>query len=139
MKSIMLTALLVGSTTVARAAEPPAAASAKTSEQARPGVKKELKLGKTFAIELPCNPTTGYEWELKSIDREIAVPTGPVEFKRRAAKRGMLGVGGTCVLGIKGVKPGTTTAVLVYRRSWEKDEPAETFTAEITVLPQKKP
>ena len=98
----------------------------------------EAAVGETFQIKLKCNPTTGYEWELKSIDRKIAAPTGPVEFLQSPAQPGMVGVGGNCVLGIKGVKPGKTKAVLVYRRSWEKVKPVETFTAEIKILPKKK-
>ena len=100
--------------------------------------KVEIAVGETFEIKLPCNPTTGYNWELKSINRKVAVPTGPVEFQQSPAKPGMVGVGGDCVLEIKGVKPGKTKAVLVYRRSWEKGQPAETFTAEIKILPKKK-
>ena len=101
--------------------------------------KVEIVVGKIHQIKLKCNPTTGFNWELKSIDREVAAPTGDMEFKRRRAPRGMVGVGGECVLGIRGVKAGETKAVLVYRRSWEKVEPAETYTAEIRVLPKKKP
>ena len=50
----------------------------------------------------------------------------------------MVGVPGMCTLEVVGVKPGKTKAVLVYRRSWEKDvAPARTFTAEITVVKKK--
>jgi len=98
----------------------------------------EIAVGEIYQIKLKCNPTTGYNWELKSINRKIAIPTGPVEFQQGEAKPGMVGVGGSCVLGVKGVKPGKTKAVLVYRRSWEKGEPAETFTAELRVV-RKKP
>jgi inhibitor of cysteine peptidase len=99
---------------------------------------REVAVGEVVSIELACNPTTGYNWELKSIDKKIAEPIGPVEFKEAPAKPGMMGVGGKCVLGIKGVKKGKTKAVMVYRRSWEKGEPAETFTAEIKVVAKKK-
>jgi predicted secreted protein len=86
---------------------------------------------------LPCNPTTGFAWELKSLDRKIAAPVGAIEFSAHPAKPGLIGAGGTCVLTLKGVKPGKTKAVLVYRRSWEKAAPAKTFTARITVVPAK--
>ncbi|MDD5627810.1 MAG: protease inhibitor I42 family protein [Elusimicrobia bacterium] len=99
----------------------------------------EIAAGETFEIKLPCNPTTGYNWELQSINRKIAAPTGPVEFRQSPAQPGMVGVGGTCVLAVKGVKPGKTKAVLVYRRPWEKKEkPAQIFKAEIKVLPKKQ-
>jgi len=100
-------------------------------------MKTKITIGEIFQVRLPCNPTTGYMWELKSLDRDIAVPTGDIEFQQSPAKPGMVGVGGNCVLGIKGVKPGKTTAVLVYRRSWEKDPPLKVYKAAIKVLPKK--
>jgi inhibitor of cysteine peptidase len=104
---------------------------------AAPAGKARIGVGETYWIKLPCNPTTGYDWELKSIDRKVAAPTGPVDFQRDEAVRGMVGVGGTCVLGVKGVKPGKTKVVLVYRRPWEKGKPSRTYKAELTVLPKK--
>jgi len=100
-------------------------------------VKREIAVGEIASIALPCNPTTGYEWELKRIDRKIAVPSGPLEFRSAKAEPGMAGVGGTCVLPVKGVKPGKTQAILVYRRPWEKGAPAKTFKVHIKVLPEK--
>lgn len=101
-------------------------------------VKGEVVVGGIFSIKLPCNPSTGFEWEVKSIDSGVAVSTGTVEFQRGPAKRGKVGVGGNCILLIKGVKPGKTTAVLVYRRPWEEREPSQTATFEIEVLPLPK-
>jgi len=100
-------------------------------------MKTKIAVGETFHIQLPCNPTTGYMWELKSLDRNIATPTGDIEFQQSPAKPGMVGVGGACVLGIEGVKPGKTTAVLLYRRSWEKLPPLKVYKANIKVLPKK--
>jgi inhibitor of cysteine peptidase len=130
MKSVILAGILLAAVAAARAAD-------KVEAAAAPG-KIEIVVGETFQIKLKCNPTTGYDWELKSIDREIAVPTGEVEFQQSPAKPGMVGVGGSCVLEIKGVKPGKTKAVLVYRRSWEKVKPIETFKTTITVVPKKQ-
>jgi predicted secreted protein len=101
--------------------------------------KVEVAVGETVPIELACNPTTGYAWEVKSLDRRVAVPAGPAKFREDPEARGMAGAGGSCVIGIKGVKPGKTRAVLVYRRPWEKGGPAKTAAAEITVLPKKIP
>jgi predicted secreted protein len=112
-------------------------ASAKDADSAP--LKGDIAVGEIFSIKLPCIPTTGYSWEVKSIDRKIAVPTGPAEFRKNPSAPGKVGVGGRCVVGIKGVKPGKTTVILVYRRSWEKVEPAKTAAAEITVLPKKTP
>lgn len=101
-------------------------------------VKARIAVGESYVIKLDCNPTTGYNWELKSINRKIAAPKGDVAFQRNEAPPGMVGVPGVCTLEVAGVKPGKTKAVLVYRRPWEKDvAPARTFTAEITVVKKK--
>jgi len=112
------------------------AAVSMVGETTKPG-QNRIAVGETFVIRLAGNPTTGYQWVLKSIDRKIAEPTGPLEYKQDEAKPGMVGVGGAYSLTIRGVKPGKTTAVLEYRRSWEKGAPAKTFKAQITVVPKK--
>ena len=96
--------------------------------------KVRLSVGQIFHIRLPGNPTTGYEWELKSIDRTIAEPTGTIRYRQNPAPAGMVGVGGSFSLAIRGVKAGKTKVVLVYRRSWEKVAPLKTYTVELEVL-----
>jgi inhibitor of cysteine peptidase len=123
MKAIVLGTLVLGLAVAARADAD--------------SIKREIAVGEIVPITLPCNPTTGYEWELKAIDRKVAVPSGPIEYRQAPAGPGMAGVGGTCVLPVKGVKPGKTEAVLVYRRPWEKGAPAKTFKVHIKVLPEK--
>jgi inhibitor of cysteine peptidase len=148
MKGIMLAqlaAILTCAAWTAQAQSPaPVNQADQPRQEAKPVVseadsqKGEIAVGEVFSIKLPCNPTTGFKWEVKSINRKVAAPTGPAEFQESPAASGAVGAGGTCVLRIKGVKPGTTKAILVYRRSWEKGEPAKTSTAEIKVLPKKK-
>ena len=150
MKSVIRVGLFLVSAAIAWAGESQGAAAAqeprgKQTEQAVNNVdavaglsQAEIVVGERFEIKLPCNPTTGYGWELKSIDREIAAPTGAIVLQPTPAKPGLVGVGGTCVLGIQGMKPGQTTAILVYRRSWEKKRPAKTFKTVITVVPKKQ-
>ncbi|NNN05702.1 MAG: protease inhibitor I42 family protein, partial [Elusimicrobia bacterium] len=89
-------------------------------------------VGEIFRVRLPCRPATGYEWRLKSVNRRIAAPAGPEKFQKDDS--GLIGAGGVCVVPIKGVKPGRTKAVFVYRRSWEKVAPAKTFTVRIKVV-----
>jgi len=142
MKRILLASLAAACAAAAWAGAAPDAAptaEAKPAAAAADSAKAEIAVGEIFSLSLPCNPTTGFNWELKSIDRKIAVPDGPIDFQKSPASPGLIGAGGTCVLPIKGVKPGRTKAVLVYRRSWEKGAPAKTFTARIKVLPKKTP
>ena len=94
-----------------------------------------VRAGKIAAIRLYGNPTTGFQWELKSIDREIAEPVGEIAYSPNTTKPGLVGVGGLFSLKVRGVKPGETEAVLVYRRSWEKVEPIQTYKAKIKVRP----
>ncbi|NNN05570.1 MAG: protease inhibitor I42 family protein, partial [Elusimicrobia bacterium] len=89
-------------------------------------------VGEIFRVRLPCRPATGYEWRLKSVNRRIAAPAGPEIFQKDDS--GLIGAGGVCVVSIKGVKPGRTKAVFVYRRSGEKGPPAKTFTLRLTVV-----
>jgi inhibitor of cysteine peptidase len=149
MKGIILAALGLGLAIAARTGRAqstapaaqfdPAKPTAKTAEPVAVSQKGEIAVGEIFTITLPCNPTTGFGWELKSINRRVAVATGPAEYQKGAAAPGMLGAGGACIVRVKGVKPGKTKAILVYRRSWEKVEPAKTVAAEITVVPAKTP
>jgi inhibitor of cysteine peptidase len=146
MKGIMLAPLAVALTFAARVAAAQSTAPVSQRDQSRQEAKPaapaaesqkgEIAVGDVFSVKLPCNPTTGFNWEVKSINRGIAVSTGTAEFEESPGAPGRMGAGGTCVLRIKGVKPGKTKAVFVYRRPWEKVAPAKTFTDEITVLPK---
>jgi predicted secreted protein len=105
---------------------------------AMPGPSKAtIGVGEMFELVLPCAPSTGYGWEVLSVAREIAAPTGPVQYRQDPTNKGLQGAGGVCSVWFQGLKPGRTTAVLGYRRSWEKKAPAKTFKTAITVLPAK--
>ena len=52
----------------------------KAQASAPEAAKGEVFVGEIFPIKLPCNPTTGFEWEVKSIDISVAVSTGTAEF-----------------------------------------------------------
>ena len=139
MKNIILPFLLLISTSSTEASDAPRLSTTTTSIQARAeiesasdSIKADIFVGEIFHVQLPCSPATGYEWRLKRVDRRIAAPAGPIKFQK--ADSGLIGGGGDCVLPIKGVKPGRTKAVLVYRRSWEKGAPAKIYTVRITVV-----
>ena len=100
-----------------------------------PPRKIVLHVGDVSVIRVAGNPTTGFQWELKSMDRTIAEPVEPMAYRQDSAKAGMVGVGGTFSLSVRGVKPGKTEAVLVYRRSWEKADPLKAYKVKIVVRP----
>lgn len=67
---------------------------------------------KTITIKLKANATTGYKWNW------IASPNGIVKiegkYEQDEAKAGMVGVGGTQVYTVTGLKKGTTTIDFTY-------------------------
>lgn len=141
MKRIALASLILTLTSAALAAAAPSASTATVDAPAPPrdgtaaaaadSLKADIAVGEILSIKLPCSPTTGYEWRLASLDRKIASPGGPITFQE--GEPGLIGAGGVCLATIKGVKPGRTVAIFVYRRPWEKGAPAKTFKARITV------
>jgi inhibitor of cysteine peptidase len=74
------------------------------------------KRGERFAIELPCNATTGYRWEL-----EPAAPHVRLVTRDRSPAGGALGAGGTERFVFEAVEDGSTTIGAVYKRPWESE------------------
>lgn len=90
-----------------------------------------LEKGQTLVLKLNANPTTGYDWEITSLDSAILSQQGVVDYK---ADSMLTGSGGVDSWTFKAVESGSTHLVLVYHRSWEKDTPPlETFELNIVV------
>lgn len=75
---------------------------------------------KQFVLVLPANPTTGYQWTVKSYDKSYLL------FKNssyRAPVTSRVGAGGQMVFTFSRVNnlsfPKTTRVVFCYARSWE--------------------
>jgi uncharacterized lipoprotein YbaY len=92
-------------------------------------------VGDLVIIELDANYTTGYEWMARPLPKD-----GPLKLKSNeyetAAQRSseippMDGQGGVTTVTHQVVKTGKATIALEYRRDWEDDKPAETFTVTI--------
>ena len=86
----------------------------------------ELRTGEVVRIRLRSNPTTGFGWEFRTpeagavaLDKNVFVPP--------ENKNGMVGVPGAHELVVRAVKPGCAELRGVYRRPWEKREPAKIF------------
>jgi len=98
----------------------------------------QAKVGETFTIYLPANPTTGYQWfvdydyVLLSLDRSQFESTSTDVLVGSGSKDGAgatsilsasagqkVGAGGTSAFVFTPIKPGKTTISFVYRRSWE--------------------
>ncbi len=141
MNKIILAQLLVLLSVASRAADvqPMSASTVSVPAPVVAGpAEGTIAVGDIFMITLPCNPTTGFQWDVKSVNRKVALPKGPVTYHPIAGTEGLMGAGGRCTLDVQGMKPGKTTVVLVYHRAWEKGKkPAETFKSKLTVVAKK--
>ena len=94
------------------------------------GSQVELKTGQTLVISLEGNPTTGYTWEVDKVDEGVLRQVGEAEFEPESDA---VGAGGVQILHFEPVSSGQTSLDLVYHRSWEDEQPQETFSIQVTV------
>jgi len=95
-----------------------------------PGHTVELRIGETLEVELRGNPTTGYVWDIASLDMEILKQLGETEFRPDREGRG---VGGNVMMRFKAQEAGETPLKLIYHRRFEKERPPiKTF--EVTII-----
>ena len=90
-----------------------------------------LNTGKTFDIELPENPTTGYAWKM-----EVSNPSIVKEISHTytAHDSGRLGVAGEGLWTFRTLNVGSANITASYERPWDdNDEPTKviTFTLQI--------
>jgi inhibitor of cysteine peptidase len=98
------------------------------------GTQKEIQRGQVLFVTLDSNATTGYRWQVASIEPAVLRQVGEAEYKQSWAMPGMVGVGGTETFKFEAVSSGMAKLTLNYVRSWEKDiAPAKTFSVTITV------
>lgn len=97
------------------------------------GKSCELYKGSTIKIILDGNPTTGYQWGLlpESVNDLVLKPEGDYYFS--PDNPSLSGAGGKFVFGFMASNPGDAALVFGYRRSWESDPPAETWSIAVTV------
>ena len=104
-------------------------ASSVTATQAQNGATLPLAKGATFAVELPGNPTTGYEWTVSQAD--------PAHLRLAASayapESSATGAGGTYSFRFEALQPGSTALALAYRRSWERTSADATFSLSVAI------
>lgn len=96
----------------------PLAVNAEISETANTPVQK-VKVGETFTIQLPSNPTTGYGWVVKKAPEQIKLLNKSYE-QSPECKKGMVGCGGVQSFHFNAIQPGQGLLKLKYVRSWEE-------------------
>jgi inhibitor of cysteine peptidase len=95
------------------------------------GLDLEVTVGDTIQVVLEGNPSTGYGWEVESIDESVLQMAGEAEF---TSDTDLVGAPGTFTFTFEAVGEGETSLGLVYRRPWEDAEPADTFGVTITAV-----
>ncbi len=119
-KAIGLLALVL--VLVAVGARGQAAGTVTTLSESDAGRHVQLKRGDTLIIELQGNPTTGFSWDVASVDAAVLKLEGDPGFE--ADTPGLPGSGGTCTFTFKALGSGETKLLMTYQRPWEKDTPA---------------
>jgi len=91
-----------------------------TLGEANDGERVELAASEVLALRLESNPSTGYVWQVRSLDKDVLIQVGS-EFEPPAQGVKAIGAPGTQVLRFLGVSEGTTALDLVYLRPWQRD------------------
>lgn len=90
-----------------------------------------LRVGDALQVLLPGNPTTGYQWEVASVDASILKASGEPQYTPTSAA---MGAGGQFTFTFDALATGQTNLEMVYHRPFEKDvPPLQTFTLSVTV------
>ncbi len=90
----------------------------------------KMYVGETLEVVLKGNPSTGYRWEVGSVNKAIVRQVGKTEFKPNRKARGS---GGMIIMRFKAITVGQTSLKLIFHRPFEKNTPPmKTF--EVTVV-----
>jgi len=108
------------------------AACAAQKREAAPPASMTVTAGEEFDIRLPAHPTTGFRWQVGSLDEKVV---RLVDTRYEPTAPDPLGAGGTTVFSFVGVAKGRGRIKLVYLRPWEKGiAPARTADYSVDVL-----
>ncbi len=87
----------------------------------------QVSLEDILEISLEANPTTGYQWDITSIDTIILQKIFEKYISRKVAEN-IVGSGGKSIFTFKSIKKGETSLKIIYHRSFEKNvEPQNEF------------
>ena len=92
----------------------------------------ELAVGQKILVQLPSNPTTGYQWSVLGKPAPLVFVKSDYAANPQAA--GRMGAGGTQILRFAAKSEGKVELKLGYARPSEKDmAPAKTFAVTVVV------
>ena len=96
------------------------------------GSTVEINVGDELEIVLPANPTTGFLWEVNSLNSS-ALSQGKADYM---ANTTAIGSGGFEIKRFQAVTPGTSIVKLIFHRLFEQNmPPLKTF--EVNVIIKK--
>jgi inhibitor of cysteine peptidase len=90
-----------------------------------------LAVGDRLIVTLDSNATTGYSWNLSAISDTSVIAKVSDEYVAPTSAPPLMGQGGQEAWPFEALDAGTAIISMKYIRSWETEEPADTF--EITV------
>ncbi|MFF0494127.1 protease inhibitor I42 family protein [Nocardia sp. NPDC004068] len=117
-----------------RSAGPVAVPAAVTVDSAANGTRVALAVGQRLIVSLPAEPTTGFLWQIRELDRAIVVQNDDPDFRPDSRADATVGVGGSSVWTFTAAAPGTTPLSMGYQRPWEAgSDPDQTFGVTVVV------
>jgi uncharacterized repeat protein (TIGR01451 family) len=93
-------------------------------DEADNGGTIDLRGDQELVIDLEGNLSTGYAWEVASVDDAVLQRVGQFEFEHYSD---VVGSAGRQTLRFRAAGEGQTDLVLAYRRSWEDAAPVKTY------------
>ena len=103
--------------------------------QENSGKTVTLRTGGRMEVALESNATTGYSWQREGGDTAV-LATDSSRYQSDRTQPGVVGAGGTQILAFRGVRPGRTRLVLVYRQPWNGGATSDRrWEAEVVVQP----
>jgi inhibitor of cysteine peptidase len=95
------------------------------------GRQIQIGQGQTLAISLPGNPSTGYLWQVDTVDDQVLAQTKAMTFTPASEE---VGASGLQTFHFQAIRSGEILLRLVYRRPWEKKaEPLKAFSIQVSV------
>ncbi|MBF0101980.1 MAG: protease inhibitor I42 family protein [Desulfobacterales bacterium] len=102
--------------------------------QADNGKNYPIAQGDYLQITLPSNPTTGYAWEILSLDEAIVKRVENAYHSSCTPESGMVGCGGEDVWTFQAISPGVTQLSMTYIRPFDSTiQPENNFSITVKV------
>ena len=94
------------------------------------GKTVEIRIGDELEVVLPGNPTTGYVWEVSSLDSHVLWQTKADFFADNKA----IGAGGIKIIKFHAIATGISPLKLIFHRTFEQNiPPLKTFEATVII------